>query len=102
MGLLRDFFQALNRTPEQINAEIEEMHPGFLKKLKAAQERDAARAAEEASKPKTRPIMSDTAEAAHQMALRGAIDPKVAFAMGVPGSPDGTGKLVGPGGHYKG
>lgn len=106
MGLFRDFFAALNRTPEDINAEMEEMHPGYMAKLEVALKRDAAvAAAREASRTaagKTRAGMTATAEAAHEMALRGAIDPKVAFSMGVPGAPDGTGKLVGPGGHYKG
>jgi hypothetical protein len=96
----------LNRTPEEIHAEIEEMHPGYLVRLEAARKRDAAlAAAREASRTavgKTGSGMSATAEAAHNMAMVGAIDPKVAFSMGVPGAPDGTGKPVGPGGHYKG
>ncbi|WEK02982.1 MAG: hypothetical protein P0Y65_12270 [Candidatus Devosia phytovorans] len=105
MGLLRDFLSALNRTPEENHAEIEQMYPGYLAKLDAARKRDTAAAAREASliaHRKSGSAMSETAEAAHQMAMRGAIDPKVAFSMGVPGAPDGTGKLVGPGGHYKG
>lgn len=106
MGFFRDFFTALNRTPEEIHAEIEEMLPGYMAKLEAARRRDAAEAAaREASRTatgKTGLGMSATAEAAHNMAMVGAIDPKVAFSMGVSGAPDGTGKLVGPGGHYKG
>lgn len=103
-GLLRDFFAALNRTPEEIHAEIEEMHPGYLAKLEAARKRDAttAREASRTAPGKTGLGMSATAEAAHNMAMRGAIDPKVAFSMGVPGAPDGTGKLVGTGGHDEG
>lgn len=77
-----------------------------MAKLEAARRRDAtAAAAREASRTatgKTGLGMSATAEAAHNMAMVGAIDPKVAFSMGVPGAPDGTGKLVGPGGHYEG
>lgn len=46
--------------------------------------------------------VSNPAVAAHQLAVRGAIPPKVAFMLGAPGAPNGTGALVGLNGLYKG
>ena len=45
--------------------------------------------------------LSNPAVAAHQLAVYGGIDPSVAFMLGAPGAPDGSGSLVGLIGLYK-
>lgn len=46
--------------------------------------------------------VSNPAVMAHNLAVLGAIDPKVAFSLGAPGAPDGTGRMVGINGAYRG
>ncbi|WP_234625006.1 hypothetical protein RMS29_027730 (plasmid) [Agrobacterium rosae] len=107
MGFFQDFVQNLQRTPTENHAAIEKMHPGYLARLEAQRKRDAALANFASGNRNTGfgGSMSDTsnpAVMAHQMAMRGALDPNVAFSLGVPGAPTGTGKMRGPGSYYEG
>lgn len=110
---IREFIECMNVSEAETLRRAEQRFPG-------ATERYAALKADQAER--TRRIhasigvpseyqknwggsftnVSNPAVAAHLNAMNGSLNPKVAFSLGAPGAPDGTGKLVGLNGHYRG
>lgn len=115
-GFIRVFWNAMversKMTDEEYCAQQEKIYPGFTERYMGGKEwladRHRERTASACQKTYGRTWggsfsdTSDPAVAAHLLAARGALDPKVAFLAGAPGAPNGTGRLVGLNGAYEG
>ena len=108
MGFFSDFAEGFKMTPAEMRANLEKKNPGAGKRFDAWKKREdgfkAVAAKRMAASSTNGSILDPTnpVTTAHLMAASGALDPKVAFSLGAPGAPDGTGKLVGLNGLYKG